>query len=823
MSSTKVIRLRDLIKLVRQCKTAAEERTVIAKECANIRNSFREQEGQYRHRNIAKLLFIHMLGYPTHFGQMECLKLIVSNSYSDKRMGYLGLMLLLDERQEVLMLVTNSLQNDLNHPNQYVVGLALCSLANISSTSIARDLAPNVVKLLGASNPYIKKKAALCAIRIVRKVPELMEQFVPKVRPLLTERNHGVLITAVSLMIELCQMDDQNRLVFRKMTPSLVKILKNLVLSGYAPEHDVNGVTDPFLQVKLLILLRLIGREDKQASDVMNDILAQVATNTENTRNVGNAILYECVQTIMHIDSETGLRVLAVNILGRFLQNKDNNIRYVALNTLRRVVAADHQAVQRHRQTIVECLKDHDVTIRRRALDLVYALVNETNIKTLMRELLNYLLFADYETRIDLTAKICWVTEKYAPNARWHLDTILRVMAISGDNIPEEVVASTIHLIIETPEIQQYAVQKLFTVLSKEILRQPLVQTGVWCLGEFGDLLLQGAKNNEITTKDIINLLDNVLKHPSSTTFTKAYVVTAMVKLTERLKTVDGGVTAHVGRLLAKWRPTLQLELQQRACEYSALLLQVPEGDRAVLLEKVPALDPDEVDDDDDQQPQQAQQAPEQQQQAAPQSQEQPPPQEQKQTDLLGDLLGGGPTTTAPAQQQQPDILGDLLGGGPTTPSPTPTQPPASGGGSLLDMLSSGPAQQPTPQQPPAGGIPDMVAFEKGGVRVMFSFVKRPDTPNMTLINVSTSNATAITLNNYLFQAAVPKFMQIQLNPPSGNVVPPHNSGAVTQQMMINNSLYGQRPPVMKIKVDFTAKGQAVSDEATLTTFPSGV
>jgi hypothetical protein len=45
------------------------------------------------------------------------------------------------------------------------------------------------------------------------------------------------------------------------------------------------------------------------------------------------------------------------------------------------VVAVDTQAVQRHRATIVDCVKDADVSIRRRALELVYSLVNEANIR----------------------------------------------------------------------------------------------------------------------------------------------------------------------------------------------------------------------------------------------------------------------------------------------------------------------------------------------------------------------------------------------------------------------------------------------------------
>ena len=55
-------RLRDLIKEVRSAKTAEEERSIISAESSAIRTSFKQEENEYRHRNMAKLLYIQMLG-----------------------------------------------------------------------------------------------------------------------------------------------------------------------------------------------------------------------------------------------------------------------------------------------------------------------------------------------------------------------------------------------------------------------------------------------------------------------------------------------------------------------------------------------------------------------------------------------------------------------------------------------------------------------------------------------------------------------------------------------------------------------------------------
>jgi len=129
------------------------------------------------------------------------------------------------------------------------------------------------------------------------------------------------------------------------------------------------------------------------------------------------------------------LRVLAINILGRFLANNDNNIKYVALMTLTTVADtgfASTSTLQRHRKIILDCLKDVDISIRHRALDLSFSLLNSQNIRAMTRELLNYLEVAPANEKSSVIRRICESASIWKPNSRWEIDTICRVLTISG-------------------------------------------------------------------------------------------------------------------------------------------------------------------------------------------------------------------------------------------------------------------------------------------------------------------------------------------------------------------------------------------------------
>uniref|UniRef100_A0A5F4VU63 AP-1 complex subunit gamma n=1 Tax=Callithrix jacchus TaxID=9483 RepID=A0A5F4VU63_CALJA len=765
------LKLQDLIEEIRGARTQAQEREVIQKECAHIRASFRDGDPMLRHRQLAKLLYVHMLGYPAHFGQMECLKLIASSRFTDKRVGYLGAMLLLDERHDAHLLITNSIKNDLSQGIQPVQGLALCTLSTMGSAEMCRDLATEVEKLLLQPSPYVRKKAILTAVHMIRKVPELSNIFLPPCAKLLHERHHGILLGTITLITELCERSPEALRHFRKVIPQLAQILQTLVTTGYSTEHSISGVSDPFLQVQILRLLRILGRNHEESSETMNDLLAQVATNTDTSRNAGNAVLFETVLTIMDIRSAAGLRVLAVNILGRFLHNSDRNIRYVALMSLLRLVQSDHSAVQRHRPTVVECLQENDASLSRRALELSLALVNGSNVQAMMQELQAFLKSCPPDLRADCASGILLAAERFAPTKRWHIDTILHVLITAGSHVRDDAVANLTQL-TGGQELHAYSVHRLYNALAEDISQQPLVQVAAWCIGEYGDLLLEGnfkeTEPLQVEEEEVLALLEKVLQSHMSLPATRGYALTALMKLSTRLC----GDNNRIRQVVSIYRSCLDMELQQRAVEYDTLF-QKYNHMRAAILEKMPLVDRGG--------PQVDEEAKES-KEAAQLSEAAPVPKESQASQLLDllDLLDG-----ASGNAQHPPLL---------DPSP---------GGALVHLPD-------LPCPPPPAPIPDLKVFEREGVRLNLSFIRPPENPPLLLIIVTATNSSENDVTHFICQAAVPKSLQLQLQAPSGNTVPARGGLPITQLFRILNP--NKATLRLKLRLTYNHFGQLVQE-----------
>lgn len=761
---------------------------------------------------------------------------------------------------------TPPLRRDLRSQDPLIAGLALSSLGNIGSEDMCRDLVPGVEGCLKSKNPYIRKKAALATIRILHRAPDLATSLVPRIIQLLTDGSHSVLLTGVTVIGHLLHLRPSYSKKFARLVPALCKILRKLASASFAGEYTIGGVTDPFLQAKILSLLRQLGQGNEEASDAMSDILATVATGTPVARNAGNAILYEAVRTMLAVEGDPSLCVLSVNILGRFLLHKDNNIRYVALQTLNTVVDREREHVAEHTPTVVECLRDPDVSIRRRALDLVVSLVDKDNVTTMVGEMLNYLIVADAESRGDLCSKIAVTASRFSPSLEWQANVLVAVLALAGDVANRAIFAQFIHLVtVAEADLQARIAHRLFAKTQADLrspdLRLSLLQATVWCAGECGRMLLSeppastedaltsgadmvdaliGGGVSAHTQAEVAGLLKGLLEHHMADVDTKGMVLSAALKLTPHF--TEAEAAGLLRETLHALRGSLNTELQQRAVEFSciadasllpaslhtSLVARIPALDSAMLAARsgivfdsstagMATMDTAAASKGDVEATAAAAAAAA----SAAGGPEQPTAAtvEDDLFDLLG-MGGGGVATPSPglptASPAASEDLDDLFGPTPTaaTPAPAPAtvpSPPVMDGG-LDDLFGRAPAAAPPapPQAEAAAAYGPVTLMEDAaaGLRVTATFTElgAKGGPEVEA-NATFYNTSQLPMTGVVLQVAVPRGMTCKMGPAAGGTLAP--GGTASQSMVISNPQRGTKALALKVRVQYTPAGSA--------------
>ncbi|KAH8877624.1 AP-2 complex subunit alpha-2 [Schistosoma japonicum] len=602
MPSTKGDAMRGLavfISDIRNCKSKESEIRRVNKELANIRSKFRGDktlDGYQKKKYVCKLLFIFLLGHEIDFGHTEAVNLLCSNRYTEKQIGYLFISVLINESHPLMNLVISRLKDDLNSRNPVFMNLALQCIANIGSREMAENFADKIPKLLvsGDTIDSIKQNAALCLLKLIRVAPELVtyDDWTVRAMHLLNDQHLGVVTSAVSLIDALVKRSPEEH---KGCISLAVSRLSRLITSSYTDLQDYTYyfVTAPWLSVKLLRLLQNYPPPEDttvraRLAECLDTILKKVQEAPKSKKvqhpNAKNAVLFEAINLIIHMDCDPKLLVRACNQLGQFLQHKETNLRYLALESLCLLATSEfsHEAVKKHQETIVNALKsERDVSVRQRAVDLLYAMCDRTNAQAIVGEMLSYLEVADYAIREEMVLKVAILAEKYATDYSWYVDTILNLIRVAGDYVSEEVWHRVIQIVINREDVQGYAAKTVFEALQAPACHENMVKVGGYILGEFGNLI---AGDPRSAPKVQFNLLHSKF-HLCTPTTRQLLLSTYMkfINLFPEIKSDIQSVLQNDSNLRSS-----NVEIQQRATEYLALSRIATDDVLATVLEEMP-------------------------------------------------------------------------------------------------------------------------------------------------------------------------------------------------------------------------------------------
>lgn len=308
----------------------------------------------------------------------------------------------------------------------------------------------------------------------------------------------------------------------------------------------------------------------------------------------------------------------------------------------------------------------------------------------------------------------------------------------------------------------------------------------------------------QVTEEEVLNLLEKILTSTLSSVVTKQFTLTATAKLLTRF--TSSSSQQRLRKLLSIHGGSTNLDLQQRSVEFGALV-SISSGLRQGLLEPIPIPEkPSDVN-----------------------------------RSLSVDYTGGeseqngghriaphSHTASSHSKADSQNIIdllgmngsdGDIFSGGLGNLAPTQHSRPTNGG-NILDLFGNDEPSAPPAPKPTVPSLGSIVAFEKNGLRIELQCpVNNGMEPGVSTLLMSATNANALPIGEFVFQAAVPKSLQLQMLPPSGSVIPPANAGSITQMIKINNAT---RATVrLRIRIAYTIGTDHIVEQAEVANMPA--
>jgi len=214
--------------------------------------------------------------------------------------------------------------------------------------------------------------------------------------------------------------------------------------------------------------------------------------------------------------------------------------------------------------TILASLKDADVSLRKRALDLLFAICDKSNCVEIVEELMALLRSEALGMREELVLKVAILAEKFSPNLQWYVDTVMTLVAYAGAFVTDDIWFRIVQVITNNDDLQDYAATRALVHIADPELHENGVKLMGYVLGEFAYRITDAS----VAPEAIYNALRD--KYKTVTAPTRALLLTAFCKMANTYPELKAAIDSQVLRARAN-AASLDAEVQQRASEYLAL------------------------------------------------------------------------------------------------------------------------------------------------------------------------------------------------------------------------------------------------------------
>ncbi|CAO2181945.1 unnamed protein product [Urochloa humidicola] len=567
----------DLVKSIGEARSKAEEDRIIARELEHLKRRLADPDVPRRKMKelLLRLVYAEMLGHDASFGHIHAVKMTHDESLPLKRTGYLAVALFLDERHDLVILVVNTIQKDLRSDNYLVVCAALTAACRLIGEEAIPAVLPQVVELLAHPKEAVRKKAVMALHRFYQRSPSSVSHLVSNFRKRLCDNDPGVMGATLCPLYDLI-LEEPNS--YKDLVVSFVNILKQVAERRLPTSYDYHQMPAPFIQIKLLKILAVLGSGDKQASGHMYTVLGDIFRKGDTASNIGNAILYECICCISSIFPNPKMLEAAAETTSKFLKSDSHNLKYMGIDALGRLIKINPDIAEEHQLAVIDCLEDPDDTLKRKTFELLYKMTKSTNVEVIVDRMIEYMInITDHHYKTEIASRCVELAEQFAPSNQWFIQTMNRVFEHAGDLVNIRVAHNLMRLIAEgfgeedegaDSQLRSSAVDSYLRIVGEPKLPSSFLQIICWVLGEYG------TADGKYSASYIIGKLCDVAEAHLTDDTVKAYAISAILKIfafeIALGRRID--MLPECQTLVDELSASHSTDLQQRAYELQALL-----------------------------------------------------------------------------------------------------------------------------------------------------------------------------------------------------------------------------------------------------------